>query len=210
MRNSRTSLGTKTLPIRVAQLNAQRKKHTVINLLNNFCADFDIIILQEPPWGRIGSKEGQDVMGPVAVAGWTPIIPVTSPTQDRPRTMTYHRTRPDFTITLRTDIVEDKDVQILDISQPGHPMTTIINIYNDTPAQNECILRRLQLLDIPNDHPTIITGDFNLHHDLWSKIEATLTDVELTEQIVDWLSSKGFVLLNEKGQTTHPARQWGT
>ncbi|PPQ76465.1 hypothetical protein CVT25_000729, partial [Psilocybe cyanescens] len=120
--------------------------------------------------------------------------------------MAYSRSRPDFSITLRTDIIEDGDIQILDITQPGHLTTTIINIYNDTPAKENCILQKIKNINIPNDHPTIITGDFNLHHDLWSRVNTTMSNVEMTESIVDWLSEKGFLLLNEKGQTTHPAR----
>ncbi|PPQ75421.1 hypothetical protein CVT25_008058, partial [Psilocybe cyanescens] len=170
--------------------------------------DFDVIILQEPAWGYIGKVEGKDVHGPIAVAGWTPIIPVTSPPPDfRPRTMAYSRTRPDFLITLRTDIIEDKDIQILDIRQPGQTRITIINIYNDTPAQELCILNRLRHMELSFDHPTILTGDFNLHHALWSTDTTSLnTHSQLTENIMEWLSAKGFHLLNKKGKITHPAR----
>ncbi|PPQ92947.1 hypothetical protein CVT25_000111, partial [Psilocybe cyanescens] len=170
--------------------------------------DFDLIILQEPAWGYIGKVEGKDVHGPVALAGWTPIIPVTAPPPDfRPRTMAYSRTRSDFSLTLRTDILEDKDIQILDVTQPGHDTITIINVYNDTPAQGHCILNRLRLLELSLDHPTIITGDFNLHHTLWSTDTTPLNaHTQLTEDIVEWLSGKGFLLLNKKGKITHPAR----
>jgi hypothetical protein len=80
----------------------------------------------------------------------------------------------------------------------------IINIYNDAPAKQNSILFRLRHLNIPNN-PTILTGDFNLHHPLWSTDEFTTTE-PITQAVVDWLSDKGFLLKNDKGMITHPAR----
>ena len=166
-----TSQGkTFTQPIRVAQLNAQKKKDTVTKLLNHHVQDFDIIILQEPAWGFIGNDEGREIKGPVALQGWNPIIPTTNGINAtaRPRTLTYYRARPDFSITLRSDILEDRDVQVLDISQQGQPLTTLVNVYNDPRLQQQSALNRLRRIALPRDHPVIITGDFNLHHDLWA------------------------------------------
>ena len=135
-----------------------------------------------------------------------PIAPTTSPTNpQRPRTFTYVKRRSGFSITLRTDIIEDPDIQILDVFQLGHPTTTIINIYNDAPSKQNSILFRLRHLDLPHNHPVIISGDFNLHHPLWSADDVTTID-PLTQSTVDWLSGKGFLLLNDKGMITHPAR----
>ena len=59
---------------------------------------------------------GRIKLGSISLQGWTPIVPVTSNANDvRPRTITYYKPRPDFSITLRTDIIEDRDIQILDI-----------------------------------------------------------------------------------------------
>ncbi|PPR03941.1 hypothetical protein CVT26_001146 [Gymnopilus dilepis] len=177
----------------------------VTNLLNSYCRDFDLFILQEPSWSFMGQDKGKAVMGPVNLQGWVPIIPITHITEDtRPRTMTYYRPRPDFSVTLRTDLIEDRDIQIIDIRQPGHPLTTIINVYNDTPSGRMCILNRIRELEFPFDHPTIITGDFNLHHDMWSR--GHVGHDQMTEEIVEWLTEKGFTLLNPKGEITHPSR----
>jgi hypothetical protein len=137
-----------TLPIRLAQINIQRKKHATVQLLNNYINDFDIILIQELAWSFIGKNQttGKSIDGPVALKGWSTILPVTSmsDTSPRPRTLTYYRQRPDFSLTLRSDLIEDRDIQILDIYQPDQPTTTIINIYNDTPSGDQCILNRLQ------------------------------------------------------------------
>jgi hypothetical protein len=140
-----------TQPIKFAQLNVQRKKQVTLQLLNSFASDFDILLIQEPAWSFIGRdpNSGKDINGPVALRGWTTILPVTSltDTSPRPRTLTYFKPRPDYSITLRSDIIEDRDIQILDITQTGHPTVTVINIYNDAPKGDQCILNRLQLMD---------------------------------------------------------------
>jgi len=193
-----------TKPIRIVQLNAQRKKDVVINLLNKHVNEFDIILLQEPAWGFIGSENGKEILGPVALQGWVPVIPVTTKTAERPRTMAYYREREDLELTLRTDIIEDRDVQFIDIAQLGQPRVTVINVYNDTPKKGGCILNRIQRKHFTYNHPTIITGDFNLHHDMWSAWP-TKPD-SLTENIVSWLTESGFALQNPKGEITHPSR----
>jgi hypothetical protein len=125
---------TTTQPIKIAQLNVQRKKHVTIQLLNNFLADFDILLIQEPAWSFIGRDplSGNEINGPVSLRGWSTILPVTSltNTSPRPRTLTYFRPRPDFSVTLRSDLMEDRDIQILDVTQVDKPTVTFINVYN--------------------------------------------------------------------------------
>lgn len=128
----------------------------------------------------------------------------------RPRTLTYYRPRPDFSITLRSDIMEDRDIQILEIVQTDQPVTTIMNVYNDSPKGDQCVLNRLRM--IPNavpQHPTLITGDFNLHHTSWSREDRELEQDQLATSIAEWLTQKNFTLLNKKGEVTHLARHAG-
>ena len=140
-----------TLPIRIAQLNAQKKKTVITQLLNNFGTDFDILLIQEPSWGFIGRNpdNASEIHGPVALQGWTTILPVPSNagSTTRPRTLTYFRPRPDYNITLRSDIIEDPDIQVLDITQANQTTVTIINVYNDTPKGVNCILNRIQQVE---------------------------------------------------------------
>ena len=203
-----------TQPIKLAQLNVQRKKQLTIQLLNNLAADFDIILIQEPAWSLIGRDpiSGKDINGPVALRGWSTILPVTSlsNTSPRPRTLTYYKPRADFSITLRSDLIEDRDIQFLDITQTGYPTISIINIYNDTPKGDECILNQLRLQEniIPL-HPTLLTGDFNLHHPDWSLEDRTHNPDQLATNISEWLTQKNFTLLNKRGEITHLARHPG-
>lgn len=164
------------------------KKHTTVQLLNKFISDIDILILQEPAWSfiRRDKTSGDEINGPVALQGWSTILPVTSINNDspRPRTLTYFRPRPDFTVTLRSDIMEDRDIQILEIAQTNQPKTTIINIYNDSPKGDQCILNQLRNLpDALPTHPTLLTGDFNLHHPMWSRDDKALDQDQLSTSI---------------------------
>jgi len=208
MNNTHTNRTT-TQPICVAQLNAQKKKEAVTQLLNQHVQDFDIIILQEPAWGFIGKSGGKDILGPVALQGWNPIIPITNINNiapKKPRTLTYFHSRPDFTVTLRSDLIEDCNIQILDIEQHNQPLTTLINVYNDPRLQQQSTLNWLRHINLPREHPVIIMGNFNLHHDMWAANPVGNDDARTSGVIVDWLSEEGFTMLNKKGEITHPPR----
>ena len=204
-----------TQPICIAQLNVQRKKNVMVQLLNECTTDYDIILIQEPAWGFIGRDPdtGSDVFGSVALRGWNTILPLssTSGTSPRPRTLTYYKPRGDITVTPRPDILEDRDAQILDVTQGNHPTTTLINIYNDSPKGDRSLLARLQNADFPFPaNPTIITGDFNLHHPTWSREDRILEpDSNQADNTARWLARRGFSLLNTRGEITHLARHEG-
>jgi ribonuclease HI len=201
-------------PIKILQLNVQRKKHTTIQLLNNYHTDFDVLILQEPAWSFIGTDQvsGRDIEGPVALQGWQTILPVTSMnhTSPRPRTLTYFRPRNDFNVTLRSDLLEDRDIQVLEITQATHPNTLVINVYNDSPKGDLCVLNKLRdVIDTFPDQPTLITGDFNLHHPSWSQDDRAPDQDQLSTSTAEWLANKNFTLLNIRGEITHMARHPG-
>lgn len=202
-----------TKPIRILQLNANRQNAVIHALLNSATADdsADIVLLTEPWWGNIGNG----TQGPVSetAAGWTPILPAT-PIKDgqRPRTMAYTRRRDDFTVMLRSDIAKDLDVQVLEVVQATHPSTFLVNIYNNDKKQGRrSATKRLQHLALPMNNPIIITGDWNLHHPLWSRSAGPANDS--TEQTADWLATQGFTIKNTKGEPTffsHAHKTWST
>lgn len=148
----------------------------------------------------------------MALQGWRTILPLSSfdTTSPRPRTLTYFKSRPDFSVTLRSDLIEDRDIQFLDITQPGHPTISILNVYNDPSKGEDCILNRIRLNDnILPPHPTLLTGDYNLHHPKWSRDDRLAVPDQLTSDIVDWLAQSNYTMLNQKGEITHLARHDG-
>ena len=204
-----------TQPIRIAQLNIQKKKQATIQLLNNFKDNFDIFLIQEPAWGFIGrdSNSGKEIHGPVVLQGWSTILPLSTfdATSPRPRTLTYFKSCPDFSVTMRSDLIEDRDIQFLNICQPGHPTISVLNIYNDPTRGEDCILNKICLNNniLPTHHPTLLTGDYNLHHPKWSRDDRLTVPDQLTSNIVDWLAQSNHSMLNQKGEITHLARHDG-
>jgi hypothetical protein len=191
-----------TNPIRCIQLNTNRQWIVVHTLLNTLADNTDIILVQEPRWGFIGTNEdGEQVNGPVGHPAWTPVLPMAAmPPGARPRVMAYYQNRADFSVTLRSDIIQHLDVQVLDIVQQGSPTVTVVNIYNDPKLNRESPAHQLRNMPLPNDHPVLITGDWNLHHPLWS---ANLcANNELTNDVVEWLSDQGYTMMNKKGVPT--------
>lgn len=175
----------KTKPIRIAQLNTNRSNTVCHTMLNTFIDKFDVILVTEPWWGEIGNGQ----RGPAAQGTWTPIPPMASiPNDRRPRVMAYTKRRPDLTVTLRSDITEDLDIQVLDISQANYPTVTIVNIYNqprtrDGQASTRDAADRLREIAILQERPVILSGDWNQHHPLWSKGEQEPTNK--TQEMVD-------------------------
>src|SRR5260370_13765222 len=93
---------------------------------------------------------------------------------------------------------------ILDIRHKGskHPPMRLINIYNQTELGESQIptftTDRLASVYLQPGTPTVITGDWNIHHHLWnSAIEAESTPTR-PQEVVDWLEGQGFMLCSKK------------
>ena len=96
----------------------------------------DILLLQELQWTKILPDRKK---GPIGHNAWTPILPFNTykPGDPEPRVMVYVQHRPGLKIALRSDIIQDCNVQILTASFPGYPTTMIINMYNDKGCKND-------------------------------------------------------------------------
>ena len=73
--------------------------------------------------------------------------------------MAYVQHRLGLKIALRSDIIQDCDIQILTASFPEHPTTMIINMYIDKNRKNDRASKIIRQLPLALDQPTIITGD---------------------------------------------------
>ena len=156
----------------------------------------DVILVTEPWFGPIGNNQ----RGPVALTGWNPVLPLQPIPDDlTPRTMAYYRCREDFHVTLRSDLISDADIQILQIDQPPNPPTLIINVYNQHAGdnRNSWSVNQLHNIVLPHNLPIIISGDFNMHHPLWAIGEPNPN--RRAEAFVDWLTDNHMTLCNNKG-----------
>ncbi|KAJ7132897.1 Endonuclease/exonuclease/phosphatase [Mycena crocata] len=105
----------------------------------------------------------------------------------------------DFTVTLRSDIAQDLDIQVVDVAQPGAPTTTFVNVYNDN-KQRIPAVERVKTLQLPQDTPVVPLGDWNLHHETWSR--PGVNGNRRSNSFVEWTTEKGYTFLNKKGEVT--------
>ena len=192
--------GQHTKPINILQLNTNRSNSVCHAILNAMVKSFDIILLTEPWFGYIGN----DQCGPVALSSWNPILPLQPIPEDLiPRTMVYYRCREDFHVMLRSDLVSNADIQVLQVDQPPNPPTLIVNIYNQRAGDdhNSWSVDRLRNIALPENVPVIISGDFNMHHPLWAIDEPRPNPK--AEVLIEWLVDKHMTMCNNKGKPTY-------
>ncbi|KAF9507786.1 hypothetical protein BS47DRAFT_1398306 [Hydnum rufescens UP504] len=118
--------------------------------------------------------------------------------------MAYQQVEANLDITLCTDLINDLDIMALDIKCNGssHTATRIINIYNQPTAEDgEYAADHLQLLNQDLLTPTILMGDWNLHHPLWRDMEGAPS--LRAWETVTWLGENSFSLLNACNQVTY-------
>ncbi|KAJ3821852.1 Endonuclease/exonuclease/phosphatase, partial [Lentinula raphanica] len=104
-------------------------------------------------------------------------------------------------VTLRTDIVSDRDTMVLDVKPRNGRRVTFIHVYNDPSRGRQQALWQLRNLELPLNQPVVVTGDANLHHIRWSR--GVPRTPSITEEIVEWMDRNHFILNNKKGVPTH-------
>jgi len=97
--------------------------------------------------------------------------------------MAYVQCKPGLEVALRSDIIQDRDIQILSASYPGNPIITIINLYNDKNRQNNRATKLIRRLPLIPNQPTIIIGDWNIHHMLWANQDQVQHEQETIEMV---------------------------
>jgi len=73
---------------------------------------------------------------------------------------------------------------------------------NDYKQHNEYATALLHTIPLFHNQPTIITGNWNMHHHLWSFSPNVNSSME-TDCMVDWLMIHGYLLSNISGQHTY-------
>lgn len=160
----------------------------------------DIVMVQEPWWGRISidTTTNRDIIGTVNHKEWTRILPsITDPYLD---VVTYVRNNIGlgFRFSPQPDLCNSPSVLIVEL-QHANGSLFIINIYN--PSDSSALIPLLDL-QVLSTHPCVISGDFNLHHLLWSLDSTDLKSTPTADILVDLLTNLGFTILNHKGVTT--------
>ncbi|SRR5258708_39160609 len=87
-----------------------------------------LLLIQEPWWEKLHNGQAT-----VSFPGWQVILLKSQITEnERPCVTAYYRQGVNLEVTLRTDILSDLDIMILETKRTGDPNnpTRIINIYN--------------------------------------------------------------------------------
>ena len=146
--------------------------HAILQIASSLSPPADLILIQEPYFGRIGVNTGMaqgnpiyDVHGCPKHTDWQPIVPLFSPHLGNPNVVTYvPNQRVNWTFQLRTDLVSALGLMCLQIDSTS-PSFLVFNIYNNINNSACNLMTSLPPL-IPR---SMFIGDFNLHHPLWSR-----------------------------------------
>lgn len=133
-------------------------------------------------------------------SSWTQFTPVPI-TADNPipRVAAYvSRACTDIRVTQRSDIVSHRDILILEVHLSPKLSFLVVNIYNDSDSTALDILVSLPLPELPS----IISGDFNLHHGSWSREVKPPPVSSRSEDLLDWMDDGRFRLINQRGEVT--------
>ena len=173
--------------------------HSLLNVSSSGRFVADIILIQEPWFGRIGINviSGHDILGCPSHPDWQCILP---PFGDlRPDVAIYiPKTHPSWSLKVQTDLISHPSILLVDISTLDN-IFHILNIHNPS----DCLsLPPLIHIPFPDGHKSIIAGDFNLHHPLWSQEHHHTKISPESELLVDALSLKNLFPMNYLGIKT--------
>ena len=187
--------------MKVVQHNLNRQKEALFTTLE-VCREkgVDIILLQEPYIGYLKDTDSYICIQHSAYYAVPPTRTL-SGLSYRPRVLTYIRKNSNLQFNPRYDICNDQDLQVIEVLGVQEPYF-IVNLYNEkqlnatsTSTSSIRTIERL-LLQIPLQKPTLLVGDFNLHHYWWNSAVQD-NQAEKATPLVNWLNSKRAKLLND-------------
>src|SRR5258708_33858539 len=123
---------TQKSALRVCSLNVNHSNVATHTTMHHISTQkdppFNIILVQEPLWGKINSSHTT-----VSLARWqVTLLKPTIVQNECPRMVSYHRLGTGINLMLTTDIAQDLDYMIMNVGREGAawPQTILINIYN--------------------------------------------------------------------------------
>jgi hypothetical protein len=165
----------------------------------------DIILIQEPWYGHIGTRwsdtdpVGTNTLGGVASPLWNFIYPgLVNPGTTWAKVMAYSRkTNPIFTVSNCLDLVSHPSLMTLEVIV-GDDHFLITNVYHDT--NDPTCLQTLFDTEFDPTTPAIFIGNFNTHSPTWSPLG--LPRSRWAHTVEDWAALNLLDLLNPPGVPT--------
>ncbi|QRW23103.1 hypothetical protein RhiXN_08139 [Rhizoctonia solani] len=156
----------------ILQLNVAGCNPRMHALLNKPLYEyFDIFILQDIWWGRIGSQKDtnpnkQNIYGTVASTNFLCIIPPGFNSVKGPGVAIYIRNNHNIHPQFSNISPIHKDILAVDLKL-HNSLVTIINCYPHGKSLKDTV-DAITNINIPMDRPCIMARDFNLHHPKWA------------------------------------------
>ncbi|OXV05133.1 hypothetical protein Egran_07099 [Elaphomyces granulatus] len=219
--NTMSSLIASTSFIKLIQHNANKQDiaHQTV-FQQAYETHTDILLIQEPACPKAPSGSFIGLQHPAYYLITPQPAPSPSDIAVRPRVLAYIRKASQLEFTPRYDLFSDPDIQAIEVIGPETFL--IVNLYNEkernldpspiasgTPQQRPYTVDRL-LLPSRFRLPTLLVGDFNLHHARWNSAADPSREPK-ARGLVNWLDSQQARLLvdpeeiNEKGGTFYRA-----
>jgi len=146
------------------------KNSLIINTLLETQIQFDIILIQEPPWSEIrkvpssSNSEGEALMGTSHHPNWIAFTRFPSDRLDSPRVISYvniHLSLLRF--LLRKDIINHRDISLISFFN-NNVCYYIMNIYSNS---SHTALKYLKDTEVNIENVLLMTGNLNIRDSLW-------------------------------------------
>ena len=167
--------------------------------------DHDIIFVQEPYWGFIknvvNSKDNNKDKGVpyFQTAGHSNFVCLGASEKSRVCTFVHKRLTTQKH-KVRNDLVKHKDILLIEITMA---ISTIrmLNVYNDSRTHAALGYLTNRVEQIPEVH--IMTGNFNLHHQMWGGENTLCNNILCCDQLIQLsMDDFGLDLRNPVGEPT--------
>jgi len=146
------------------------KNSLITNTILETLSQFDIILIQEPPWSEIqkipssSNCEGDPLMGTCHHPNWIVFARLPTNSNDSPRVISYVNIRlKSLCFLLCKDIFDHRDINIMSFTN-NDICHYILNIYSDS---SHSALKYLKDTEVNINNVLLMTGDFNIRDSLW-------------------------------------------
>jgi hypothetical protein len=184
---------------------SNKTTHAILNIASSMSPPADLILIQEPWFGKVGVNpqmaQGNPIIdnyGCPKHKDWQAVLPSSATSSSFPDVVTYvPSSRSRWTFSQRSDIISSPGVLCLEISSSS-PSFLVFNVYNNVDNTAVDAISSLSSI-LPR---SIFLGDFNLHHPMWSADEHLDKRSDKSDCMVDLFTQNGFSLLNNSKEET--------
>ena len=188
-------------PLLILSANVNRTETAHFTLLEEACRTKADIVLVQEPWTGSDPERRMTKRHPAyhSLTGWEDWTV-------RPRVATYARKD---RAGLRCDLARGTphpDVAELDVTMADGTRFRLVNLYNAPPGSvrageaADVLLRRPDEVQAAS---SLVTGDFNLHHERWRPSLGPSQVTAQSREVAGWSERWNFELLTEPGTPTH-------